>query len=230
MKFSHTLSLNANPDWAEHYIDYASLKKLIKESAAVATVDEEILVQESQTKFLQKLMEMVTTVREFYYKTLGELNQELARLKPILEKSASYLDLAEAATADATEDTSLLRSRKLKSLTTIKEKSGTDSNNDSNLEQIRRETIYKRMRNSIARRYGRFSKSMTSKLKYNNNNKMTTTTTILPLSRKQNSNLSGPCFPFGIMVHRKLITPWIFSNNILPTSFATMTQAKLCGN
>jgi phosphate transporter len=139
MKFSHTLSLNANPDWAEHYIDYASLKKLIKESAAVATVDEEILVQESQTKFLQKLMEMVTTVREFYYKTLGELNQELARLKPILEKSASYLDLAEAAAADATEDTSLLRSRKLKSLTTIKEKSGTDSNNDSNLEQIRRE-------------------------------------------------------------------------------------------
>ena len=86
MKFSHTLSLNANPDWEKHYIDYASLKKVINEAA----------VGESGTAdFLTKLLENVTVVREFYYRKLGELNQELAKLKPLLEKSASTLDLTE---------------------------------------------------------------------------------------------------------------------------------------
>jgi phosphate transporter len=29
MKFAHTLSLNSNPDWAKHYIDFSGLKKVV---------------------------------------------------------------------------------------------------------------------------------------------------------------------------------------------------------
>lgn len=114
MKFSHTLSLNANPDWAEHYIDYASLKKVINEvdsskgqgttttsiredsdtESLLATTLPPLLNPDGQDTFLAKLMENVLHVRDFYYNKLAECNGELIRLQPILEKSASALDFA----------------------------------------------------------------------------------------------------------------------------------------
>lgn len=113
MKFSHTLSLNANPDWERHYIDYANLKKLINETdaqahnnsirptaAAVTIADGEdgsstsLEQHELAKKFLEKLLKQVVHVREFYDEKLAELEQEMARLQPILEKSASQQNLA----------------------------------------------------------------------------------------------------------------------------------------
>lgn len=142
MKFSHTLSLNANPDWAKHYVDYPSLKKLINEvvdssahpdpkdsSSALGDLAEEpSLVLEGQNQFLNKLLENVTGVREFYYQKLAELNRNMFQLKPILEKSASTLDLVTL----ANEESSLLRSRQMKSVAKF-------DDSTHNLEDIRRE-------------------------------------------------------------------------------------------
>lgn len=106
MKFSHTLSLNANPDWEKHYIDYASLKKVINEIEAKTHGDG---LENPQKIFLDKLTKMVKHVREFYDKTLAELEREMSRLQPALEKSASQHDLP-AMQAGGTERSPLLKS------------------------------------------------------------------------------------------------------------------------
>lgn len=103
MKFSHTISLNANPDWAEHYIDYAGLKKVINEvqeyrgSAGEdgnVDPDPEWLQEERRDIFLGKVSKMVGRVREFYDRKKAELDVEMARLRPVLERSSSRMGLA----------------------------------------------------------------------------------------------------------------------------------------
>jgi len=98
MKFSHTLSLNANPDWTDHYIDYASLKKLINELESSITTttteddgisDEDVEVQRREL-FLQKLTKMMTKVRHFYESKRCELDANLSRLKSILERDEQH--------------------------------------------------------------------------------------------------------------------------------------------
>ena len=96
MKFSHTLSLNSNPDWVDHYLDYAGLKKDISDIRERCDVDngnkkkkhwdddeqqqqqqheeeeEErvmmmmMVLDEARDQFLTKLTKMVTDVRQFY--------------------------------------------------------------------------------------------------------------------------------------------------------------------
>lgn len=92
MKFSHTLSLNANPDWERHYIDYAGLKKVINETETQAHVEGDL--ENPPKKFLEKLTKMIKHVREFYDMKLAELEDEMTRLQPDLEKSASEQNLA----------------------------------------------------------------------------------------------------------------------------------------
>jgi phosphate transporter len=98
MKFSHTLSLNANPDWAKHYVDYAGLKKIINEAQAHKAGDTESdpeAVQESRRElFLNKVTPMVSLVRQFYDQKKAELDIEMARLRPQLAKSESRMSLA----------------------------------------------------------------------------------------------------------------------------------------
>lgn len=49
MKFGHNLPRNQIPEWASHYIDYKSLKKLIKtEAQAVEAGDEPDLAGRSR--------------------------------------------------------------------------------------------------------------------------------------------------------------------------------------
>lgn len=99
MKFSHTLSLNSNPDWAEHYIDYAGLKKVINEVKAYRSSevdkDEEGILADRREIFLNKLTPMVSQVRLFYDQKKAELDAEMARLWPLLEKSNSLTSLDE---------------------------------------------------------------------------------------------------------------------------------------
>ena len=90
MKFSHTLSLNANPDWESDYIDYAALKKTINEINAKT---HEEGVENPETIFLEKLTKMVKHVHDFFFAKLDELEKEMTRLQPILEKSASQQNL-----------------------------------------------------------------------------------------------------------------------------------------
>ena len=110
MKFSHTLSINSNPDWDGYYIDYAALKKVINELSSEkqqqqhvdAEVDvddaeqeeayEEALTLQLRTKFLKKIEKMVHKIREFYDLQFNEMNDEMLRLKPILEKSYASSD------------------------------------------------------------------------------------------------------------------------------------------
>ena len=96
MKFSHTLSLNSNPDWAEHYIDYAGLKKVINEAQAYRgdSDDPEQIQDDRREIFLSKLTPMVANVRHFYDQKKAALDVEMARLRPLLEKSSSRLSLA----------------------------------------------------------------------------------------------------------------------------------------
>ena len=100
MKFSHTLSLNANPDWEKDYIDYADLKKRINELHSQAHEEGEPL-ENAETLFLQKLSKMANHVREFFYQKLTELEEEMARLQPVLEKSASQQNLAAIAEGES---------------------------------------------------------------------------------------------------------------------------------
>ena len=94
MKFSHTLSLNANPDWADHYIDYAALKKLIHEIESSEIGDsEDENHHPGQEIFLQKLTKQVQEVRKFYDTKHSELDSQLSILQPMLEKSSSRLSL-----------------------------------------------------------------------------------------------------------------------------------------
>lgn len=93
MKFSHTLSLNANPDWENDYVDYAGLKKKINELNNQAHEDGHP-VENLREIFLKKLTKMVSHVRDFFYDKQVELNKEMTRLQPILEKSASQQNLA----------------------------------------------------------------------------------------------------------------------------------------
>jgi len=102
MKFSHTLSLNANPDWESDYIDYAALKKTINEISAKTHGEG---LENPQTIFLQKLTKMVKHVHDFFYAKQAELEKEMARLQPILEKSASQQNLQGL----SDEDTPLLK-------------------------------------------------------------------------------------------------------------------------
>ena len=102
MKFSHTLSLNANPDWEEDYIDYAALKKKINEINA--KTHEEGL-ENPKAIFLEKLTRMVKHVHDFFYTKHAELEKEMTRLQPILEKSASQQNLQGL----TDEDTPLLK-------------------------------------------------------------------------------------------------------------------------
>lgn len=106
MKFSHTLSLNANPDWESHYVDYATLKKKINELNAQAHEDGHPL-ENLREVFLAKLSKMVLHVREFFYKEHAKLEEEMARLQPILEKSASQQNLE--GLAEGEESTPLLK-------------------------------------------------------------------------------------------------------------------------
>lgn len=147
MKFSHTLSLNSNPDWAKHYIDYAGLKKIINEvstkyqsylrrttsrnddDSSVSSNETENPSVEGEAEFLQRLMENVNMTTSFYLVKLSEIHEELATLKPVLEKSASTLDLL---TMMADEHSSLLGRRNMKSLTLLQ-------NGVRDMEDIRRE-------------------------------------------------------------------------------------------
>ena len=110
MKFSHTLSINSNPDWDGYYIDYAALKKVINEissekqkllaqhaDAEGVDIDdieayEESLTIQLRTKFLKKIEKMVHKIRDFYDLQFNEMNDEMLRLKPILEKSYASSD------------------------------------------------------------------------------------------------------------------------------------------
>lgn len=85
MKFSHTLSLNANPDWADHYIDYAGLKKKINEAAEGG---EDVESEIRRTKFLSKLTDMVVKARAFYDEKRAQLDRQLAHLQAHLEVDA----------------------------------------------------------------------------------------------------------------------------------------------
>lgn len=106
MKFSHTLSLNANPDWESDYVDYAGLKKKINELQAQAHEDGSNL-ENLREVFLSKLTKMVAHVHDFFYDKCSELEKEMARLQPILEKSASQQNLE--IFAEGQESTPLLK-------------------------------------------------------------------------------------------------------------------------
>jgi phosphate transporter len=95
MKFSHTLSLNANPDWINHYIDYAGLKKVINDvSASMQGGVELSALQQQQCRqtFLEKLEQMVTSIRDFYYEKLAEMDNEFSRLRSTMENFKSVDD------------------------------------------------------------------------------------------------------------------------------------------
>lgn len=135
MKFSHTLSLNSNPDWEKHYIDYAGLKKVIHEVQSEGPTlpgeasDEEDHTEHLRQIFLSKLTPMVSGVRLFYDRKKGELDMEMARLQPMLERSSSYFSLA-----SLDETTPLNPSNSI-----IKLKSTTSLATKVNLEDQRRE-------------------------------------------------------------------------------------------
>jgi phosphate transporter len=159
MKFSHTLSLNSNPDWENHYIDYAGLKKVIHEVQSEAQVlpthdhdhehdhagdddEEEDRKEHLRQTFLSKLTPMVSGVRLFYDRKKGELDIEMARLQPLLERSSSYFSLAsldayETTPLNSNSNSSNSSSSKLK----LKLKSATSLANNVhvNLEDQRRE-------------------------------------------------------------------------------------------
>lgn len=75
MKFSHTLSLNANPDWAKHYIDYAGLKKIINESNSNAE------------EFLDRLRNNIDEIRGFFFKKRDELAADFERVQILVDSS-----------------------------------------------------------------------------------------------------------------------------------------------
>lgn len=118
MKFSHTLSLNSNPDWVDHYIDYAGLKKDISDirerSDHPRQKDvggyEESIADEARDEFLSKLTSMASGVRQFYDQKKADLDTELARIQPLLERSSSRASLVSLASLD--EKTPLTRSMK----------------------------------------------------------------------------------------------------------------------
>lgn len=87
MKFSHTLSLNSNPDWAAAgaYLDYAGLKKVINElEQDVQTSPQTRDTEQCRRIFLGKLQKQIVTIRDFYQHKRGELDVLLAQLQSTL--------------------------------------------------------------------------------------------------------------------------------------------------
>ena len=94
MKFSQTLTLNANPDWEGQYLDYANLKKVINELFANSQQNDHQGTKQPRDVFLEKLEGMMQSIRDFYYEKRQEMDEQMAELTHKLERKASDTTLA----------------------------------------------------------------------------------------------------------------------------------------
>lgn len=70
MKFSHTIKLNATPEWQRYYLDYSHLKKLIY------AIEHEPST-ESTNAFFNSLDAELDKIRQFILKTTQQLVQRV---------------------------------------------------------------------------------------------------------------------------------------------------------
>lgn len=91
MKFSQTLALNANPDWANHYLDFSGLKKVINELNSSSWQRDQQGGGEKlpSVVFLEKLGQDMESVRDFFIKKRQQMDEKFSRLKERMDVNAS---------------------------------------------------------------------------------------------------------------------------------------------
>ncbi|KAJ3215380.1 fumarase fum1 [Clydaea vesicula] len=103
MKFSHSIQLNANPDWIDYYLSYSNLKKLIyviEKNTLGITTDEEVSVnldldhsdapKGTTAHFVVALDEQLLKITEFYKKTEHTLFLKVEQFLTELNFAESY--------------------------------------------------------------------------------------------------------------------------------------------
>ncbi|KAI8339045.1 SPX domain-containing protein [Chlamydoabsidia padenii] len=90
MKFSHSLILNAVPDWIEYYIDYDHLKKIVykierirvqSQSETRDTSTAKQRIENDNEMFLEELDKQLDKITDFFHKKSSEILQDASTLR-----------------------------------------------------------------------------------------------------------------------------------------------------